>query len=84
MGSVERTITMTRMMDGETELHHQPSTCRHLVLVEQRDLRPGAAAFPPRPDPGSMAPGLGWAPRKPLEGGGLAGGDGWHINTKMT
>ena len=49
---------MTRMMDGETELHHQPSTCRHLVLVEQRDLRPGAAAPSPTLEPCSQDQGM--------------------------
>ena len=64
---------MTRLMDGETELHHQPSTCRHLVLVEQRDLRPGAAAPSPALEPCSQGQGVGGTPRKPLEGGGLTG-----------
>ena len=46
-------------------------TCRHLVLAEQRDLRPGRRR---RPSPGAMLPGSGrggGTPRKPLEGGGL-------------
>ena len=45
-------------------------TCRHLVLAEQRDLRPGRHR---RPSPGAMlqGQGVGGTPRKPLEGGGL-------------